>query len=246
MPQEKELKKCSKCKKLLSKESFNQSKNQKDGLQPTCKECQREYIKKWRKKNREYLQEYFKGWMRKNYPDDNYMKNWYEKHPGYHKEYMRSWSKKESAQKYFESWRTKNPKYFREYLKSWRTKNREKYRKFLNTYIKNKRENDISFKLSQNMGRAVWGALKGKKSGLGWEKLVGYTLQDLMVHLEKQFDSKMNWDNYGSYWVVDHKKARSLFKYENPEDEEFKKCWALENLQPMEKITNIKKGNRYI
>ena len=28
-------------------------------------------------------------------------------------------------------------------------------------------------------------------------------------------------------------------------DEEFKKCWALENLQPMEKIANIKKGNKY-
>ena len=54
----------------------------------------------------------------------------------------------------------------------------------------------------------------------------------------------MTWDNYGSYWWIDHIKPRSLFKYEKPEDKEFKECWALKNLQPMEKIANIKKGNK--
>ena len=28
-------------------------------------------------------------------------------------------------------------------------------------------------------------------------------------------------------------------------DPEFKKCWALKNLQPLEKITNIKKSNHF-
>ncbi|MEK7173272.1 MAG: hypothetical protein AAB723_03815 [Patescibacteria group bacterium] len=95
------------------------------------------------------------------------------------------------------------------------------------------------------MGTAVWASLKDKKAGKKWESLVGYTLKDLMGHLEKQFDDKILWDSYGSYWAVDHIRPKTLFNYTSPNDLEFKQCWALENLQPLEKMQNIKKGNRY-
>jgi len=72
--------------------------------------------------------------------------------------------------------------------------------------------------------------------------LVGYSLERLMKHLKKISD-KMNWDNYGGYWVIDHIKAKSLFNYTSPDDSEFKQCWSLKNLQPLEKIENIKKRN---
>ena len=88
-------------------------------------------------------------------------------------------------------------------------------------------------------------SLKGKKAGRHWESLVGYTVEDLIKHLESQFNEKMSWNNWGIYWQIDHIKPKSFFKYEKPEDEEFKKCWALENLQPLEKIANLNKGNRY-
>jgi len=45
-------------------------------------------------------------------------------------------------------------------------------------------------------------SLKGKKAGRRWEKLVGYTLEDLREHLESQFDNKMNWENYGGYLIA--------------------------------------------
>jgi 5-methylcytosine-specific restriction endonuclease McrA len=96
------------------------------------------------------------------------------------------------------------------------------------------------------MGVAVWSSLKNKKSGKKWEHFVEYNLDQLIKHLEKKFDEKMNWDNYGSYWAVDHIKPKTLFAYASEKDEGFKQCWALENLQPLEKIQNIKKGNRYI
>ena len=76
--------------------------------------------------------------------------------------------------------------------------------------------------------------------------MAGYTKDDLVKHLEKQFDDKMNWANYGSYWWIDHIKPRSAFHYTTAEDPEFKECWSLSNLQPMEKIANIKKGNKII
>lgn len=94
------------------------------------------------------------------------------------------------------------------------------------------------------MARTIGECLKGKKAGRKWEHLVGYTLQDLIIHLEAQFDEKMNWSNYGK-WEVDHIKPKSLFVYVSPEDSEFKKCWALKNLQPLEKSANRKKFNHY-
>ena len=61
----------------------------------------------------------------------------------------------------------------------------------------------------------------------------------------------MAWDNYGGRtedprktWHIDHIIPHSSFNYISLEDTEFQKCWALENLRPLEKIENMKKGNR--
>ena len=96
------------------------------------------------------------------------------------------------------------------------------------------------------MSSVIRYCLKGKKAWRKWRDLVGYKAQDLINHLEKQFDDKINWDNYRSYWEIDHIKPKSLFKYETAEDPEFKKCWALENLQPLEKIKNRSKHDSYV
>jgi len=66
-----------------------------------------------------------------------------------------------------------------------------------------------------------------------------------MKHIESQFDENMTWENYGSYWHVDHIKPQSLFEFESADDDGFKKCWALENLQPLSAKENWKKGNKY-
>ena len=73
-----------------------------------------------------------------------------------------------------------------------------------------------------------------------------YTPSDLVEHLESQFDEKMNWDNYGDYWHVDHIYPQSLLPYSSLEDENFQKCWALENLQPLEATENMKKSNKVL
>src|SRR3546814_3330220 len=41
------------------------------------------------------------------------------------------------------------------------------------------------------------------KNGRSWEILVGYTVADLMAHLERQFLPGMSWDNRGE-WHIDH------------------------------------------
>jgi len=42
---------------------------------------------------------------------------------------------------------------------------------------------------------------------------------------------------------ANHIRPRSLFKYNSPEDSEFKECWVLKNLQPLEKTANLRKSN---
>ena len=60
-----------------------------------------------------------------------------------------------------------------------------------------------------------------------------------------------DWENYGGKtndpcqtWHIDHIIAQSKFKYESLDDLKFKECWALSNLRPLEKIANMKKGDR--
>ena len=138
----------------------------------------------------------------------------------------------------------------KEYQKEYQQK--DEYKEYQNEYQKEyqkKRKSiDPKYKLDCNMGSIISMVLKGKKAGRKWESLVGYTIEDLMNHLESKFEPWMNWDNQGigiGKWNLDHIKPKSLFKYESAEDEEFKKCWALSNLQPLDAIKNIKKGNNY-
>ena len=120
-------------------------------------------------------------------------------------------------------------------------KYREKYLKREKEYEKNKRKNP-SYRLSSAISRQIWGFLKGKKSGRKWETFIDYTFDELKKHIEIKLTEEMSWSNYGSIWEIDHVTPKSWFK--NTE-EDVKKAWALENLQPKLKAHNRSKGNRF-
>ena len=175
-------------------------------------------------------------------------KEFYQKRKNYHREYRerpenrerhKNWCK-ENWWKYAKSHKRSHKGYLKEYYQ----KNKERINQRMNKYFKQRRKTDIKFRLNCNISSRISDALNREKAGRKWQTLVGYTLEDLINHLEKQFDNKMSWNNYGS-WEIDHIKPQSLFHYIYPEDPEFKKCWALSNLQPMEKIANRRKGNKY-
>jgi hypothetical protein len=56
--------------------------------------------------------------------------------------------------------------------------------------------------------------------------------------MQSQFDQFMNWDNYGSYWHIDHIKPNCLFEYNSDVDLGFQESFALNNLRPLEKSVN--------
>jgi hypothetical protein len=83
----------------------------------------------------------------------------------------------------------------------------------------------------------------GSKAGRKTFDLLGYTVDDLRAHLEKQFTGGMSWDNYGD-WHIDHIIPLSAHNYSSPDHEDFKRAWALSNLQPLWAMDNIKKNAR--
>jgi hypothetical protein len=103
------------------------------------------------------------------------------------------------------------------------------------------RKNKVNFNFSRRMRKS----LNGIKESKSWETLVDYSLEELKLHLERQFTEGMSWDNYGE-WHIDHIIPVSSFNIQTLDDENFKKCWSLENLQPLWAEQNIKKSNKIL
>ena len=93
------------------------------------------------------------------------------------------------------------------------------------------------------MSRQIRRSLGTDKNGAKWEEVVGYSLDELKSHLEKQFQPGMTWDNYGK-WHIDHIKPISSFNINGINSDDFKKCWSLNNLQPLWAKDNLQKGNK--
>ena len=144
-------------------------------------------------------------------------------------------------------WSEKNREHLTEYHKQWRTENVDKWRKTKRDYEKNRKDSDPLYKLVANFRTAIYTVLKESnvdKYGHYFDVLQ-YTPEELINHLEKQFKDDMTWDNYG-IWHVDHKLPITSFDIQEMGDEEFMKCWCLDNLQPMWGEENIRKSNKVL
>ena len=154
------------------------------------------------------------------------------------KDGLKSWCKKCHVA-YNHNRREQNREMYREYNRKWRGNNIEKVREALNCY----RAKNPWVRISNSVSGHIRKSLADGKGGRRWELLVGYTLDDLMSHLELQFKPGMLWDNFGE-WHIDHIRPVSDFHFESCEDLEFKQCWSLWNLQPMWGKDNLSKGNK--
>lgn len=120
-----------------------------------------------------------------------------------------------------------------------KAKNRERQRK-LRECPRERLRRSVSF--------AVGNVLKirnATKNGGKTFSNLPYTPEQLCAHIESQFDEHMTWDNYGPYWALDHIIPQAALPYDSMEHPNFVKCWALENLQPLEKGENARKSSYY-
>lgn len=108
--------------------------------------------------------------------------------------------------------------------------------------------------ISIHIGKAL------KRNGSSKEgsilKYLPYTIKELKEHIEKQFEPWMNWENHGKYvaskwdddisdtwkWQLDHIIPHSDLPYKSMTDENFKKCWSLNNLRPLSAKKNVLDG----
>ena len=154
---------------------------------------------------------------------------------------------KETLKEYVKTWYEQNKENRKEYLKEYREKNIDKIRKTKRDYERNRKSRDPLYKLISNFRTAIYQVLKESnvEKNKHYFDILQYTPEELIKHLENKFTDKMSWDNYGD-WHVDHKLPITHFNIQEMGDEEFMRCWSLDNLQPMWGFDNIFKSNKIL
>lgn len=194
---------CTKCGRELDTSMFRKNNKCKDGLYYQCKDC--DHLDR-QTKYKDKIKEYS---IKNKNKINEYSKQHYKNNTEYYKEYDRQRSEKRKI-----------------------LRRTEDYKQKARDYENNKRKTDIHYRLDRNILSYISRILKNKNSPI-IEKLYGYSSKQLREHIESQFTPEMNWDNYGSYWELDHIIPRYQFYYESYEDEQAKQCWALSNLRPL-------------
>jgi hypothetical protein len=106
-------------------------------------------------------------------------------------------------------------------------------------YVRKRRKKDPAFKLRMNLRSRLRAGLKAGRRSPRLLRLIGCSWEDLLKHLESQFTDEMSWDNYGSYWHLDHIIPLAAFNLDDTEH--LRACCHWTNLQPLEKSENLRK-----
>ena len=128
--------------------------------------------------------------------------------------------------------------------KKYRTRNKNKIAKRKH----DRYTTDLDFKLREILRSRLSSAIKSSQKAGSAINDLGCSIEEFKLHLEKQFEPWMNWDNYGRFdlnrltWNIDHINALANFDLTNKE--EFLKACHYSNLRPLLALDNIKKGKK--
>lgn len=203
---------CKKCDLVLSVEMFSKAKQNTDGLLGHCKICQKKERNFYYLCNKEALDNKNKEWKKNN---------------------------KDKVSIMNKASRSKNP----EAWKTWYEKNKEKHVKKNSEYFKNRLINDENFAITIKLRNRINAAFysRGIRKKTKTTELLGCSIQELKIHIEKKFQEGMKWDNRGE-WHIDHIKPCASFDL--TKESEQKLCFHFSNLQPLWATDNIKKGSK--
>lgn len=185
----------------------------------------------------------------------NNNKDKYKKHKQTEEYKQKSKQYKQQTKLHIQEW---GKEYFiknKDKIMEYRQNNKEKILKTNRKRNTERIATEPSFKLRVLISAYLRSTFK-KKNKESMLKHLPYTLDELKFHIESQFESWMSWANHGRYypkiwndndqntwtWQIDHIIPHSIFKYESIQDENFKKCWALENLRPLSAKQNVLDG----
>ena len=127
--------------------------------------------------------------------------------------------------------------------------------KCTNTYRLSKPQNKLAARYRSEMWR-ILKDLNEDKAKPTFD-ILGYSYTELTHHIEEGFTkskwygyewvedtNKYSWENIGK-WHIDHIRPVASFNFTTTESEDFKKCWALSNLQPLWATDNMSKGDKW-
>jgi len=108
---------------------------------------------------------------------------------------------------------------------------------------KERYKNDPFFVLKRRLRCRLRDALRKKfwKKNTHFSEYIGCTLEELKLHIEKQFTEGMNWENQG-FWHLDHK---TPLVSATTEEELYKLCHYT-NIQPLWGPDNLSKGSKIL
>lgn len=212
-------KKCPNCNELKPHTEYYRCSSMKDGCQVYCKICKKERFRESKRKSDKKFNE----------------------------KYLAIPENKEKKDKQSRQWQLDNPEKQLGYAKKCRQT--KKYK--INARKRRKKQYDEKYGMGKDpiftlkilLRNRLKNALKnGFKKGKTLEML-GCSVEDFKLYLEKKFTPEMNWENYGSYWELDHIKPCDAFDLSKLEEQN--KCFIFTNIQPLEKIKNRIKSNKY-
>lgn len=144
----------------------------------------------------------------------------------------------QKRKKHSHAWNRRNADYKRKKHLEWRKANPDKWREHKRKQHRKQRQRPIN-RIISNVRKRLRDVMKGKRNALN---VVGCTRKQLQQHLQSQFTKDMHWNNYGTYWHVDHIVPVSHFDLNNPEHRKLVHHYT--NLRPMEAMANMVRGNK--
>ena len=91
----------------------------------------------------------------------------------------------------------------------------------------------------------IRGAIRRNGRSPRVEKLLGYSIAELKVHLERQFSKGMDWPRFMAGEIhIDHIIPKKEFDLQD--DTQWRKCWCLSNLRPLWAKDNLEKRDRVL
>ena len=137
-------------------------------------------------------------------------------------------------------WREANKDKVKQTQREWVKNNPEKMR----AYRKKQMENP-AFRALDNQRKRFRSIMKSVRNGGtgSYSSKIGCTTKEFHKYMEAKFEPGMTWDNYGTYWHVDHIIPCAAFDQSDPHQVAL--CWHHSNMQPLEAKENLRKSDKF-
>lgn len=183
------------------------------------KECEKtrekilEAAKIWRAENSEYVKKRKSEWQKSLSPQTR------------REAYLRYWSKNKE-----------------EIRRRKREKSKRKDQRILRRLAEKKRLENPAYKIRKNLGRGLSSICKrqGYIKDRSVLRFIGCSIEFFLKHLESQFKGGMTWENYGTFWHVDH--IIPCASFDHSDENQIAQCWHWTNLRPLKAKENLFKS----